>query len=629
MAMLSGHDLPRGLLEHFPRRGSLFVPPTRPMRHGEMENIKAYVKYSEIFGREPTIEEFEARLQGIGLRSLMATLSRLMTILHVDGVATPGLQVLLRDRALTPAMLERLLRLPDWAERVVFFPQQVLFTMKLAILHAPDRDDPRGDAEFRDPVVELLLMASDFLERIEFSDDPGMAEQTLVASMVRNYLLNMNEQVRYLIPRASLFYLTLPFEAELRHDPDFLDLPATFLAATGFNLTDYLAFGFVIFAWWSSQSYLRGTYDGIHDGINPDTFFAESTMNPAHAERLLRSFTYDYEAAKTAIAARPGNPAHHSYDFRPFLERPLYQAHDKLIVPFHLGYLEARFTNGMFWTISDYLAGAAREQFRRFFGKIFETYVHRTFARAIPDTAPLVRRVFRDFTYPTPKGERKTSDVVLLYPKTAIFLDTTATRIRFEATAVSENITAFDKDIEQIILSNARQLTDRIRDFRAGYYKFGGVSHKEIVRIFPVIVTIHSIPESTPIWDRIRRMLADRRLLTDERVEPLQLIDVEEIEVLEALLAQGVSFLDILEARAADPERRNIGLKNFLIAKYSREGNEFLHKELDKIGAHAKGLFFGRGSPQEASLLSAEGPTLSAGGPTSQGSATADKRDAR
>ena len=201
--------------------------------------------------------------------------------------------------------------------------------------------------------------------------------------------------------------------------------------------------------------------------------------------------------------------------------------------------------------------------------------------------------MFRDFPYQTPKGERKTSDVVLLYPKTAIFLDTTATRIRFEATAVSDDVTAFDKDVDQIILANARQLTDRIRDFRAGRYTFDGVSHEDIVRIFPVIVTVHTIPESTPIWGRIRTMLADRGLLTDPRVEPLQLVDIEEVEVLEALLAQGASLLEILEARARDPERRNIGLKNFLIATYPEGGNEFLRKEHDEIGAHAKGLFFG------------------------------------
>lgn len=48
--MVDNRELSRRLLGQWARRGSLFVPPTLPTRHGEMENIKAYVKYSEFFG---------------------------------------------------------------------------------------------------------------------------------------------------------------------------------------------------------------------------------------------------------------------------------------------------------------------------------------------------------------------------------------------------------------------------------------------------------------------------------------------------------------------------------------------------------------------------------------------------
>jgi hypothetical protein len=148
--------------------------------------------------------------------------------------------------------------------------------------------------------------------------------------------------------------------------------------------------------------------------------------------------------------------------------------------------------------------------------------------------------------------------------------------------------------VDQIIVDKAKQLTQRIRDFRAGLYDLGGTTGRDVDRIYPVIVTIQSIPESTVIWGRIRERLASQRLLTDPGLEPLQLIDVEELEILEAILPQGVSLLDILQARAADPERRNISLKNFLIARYPRENaNEFQRREYQAIGEHAKRLFFG------------------------------------
>src|SRR5258705_7337560 len=106
-------DLRRRLTGPWMRRGSLFVPPTRPERHGEMDNIKAFVTLSELTGTEPMMDDFVGRLRGIGLRSLLLSLSRLLTVLHVDGVSRVELQTQLRHRAFTPAMLRRLRSLPN------------------------------------------------------------------------------------------------------------------------------------------------------------------------------------------------------------------------------------------------------------------------------------------------------------------------------------------------------------------------------------------------------------------------------------------------------------------------------------------------------------------------------------
>ncbi len=592
---MTAHDssLARRLSGPWQRRGSLFIPPTVPQRHGEMENIKAYVKYSEFGGGEPTLDDFIGRLRDVGLRSLLFSLSRVMTILHNDGVSRMELQSLLRDQALTPDMLTRLRRLKNWRERIIFFPQQILFTAKMALLHSPDRDEERAEAEFRDVLVELLLMAADFLDRLDLSGDRRELECVLIAHQVRNYLMNMTEQIRYMVPRASLLYLKLPLTPEFLRTPDFIDLPAVFQAATGFNLKDYLAFGFALLVWFINQSYLRDTYREEHASINPHTFFSTSTIDPALAHRLLEGFVHTHASAKAAFEARAGDVSRLTYDFLPFMAKPLYQIRGDIIVPMHLGYLEARFTNGIYWTIFDHLQGEHRRKFTRFFGRIFEAYIRRSFQRSMPDEPGLARRVFPEFTYPTSHGERKTSDLVLLYPRTAIFLEATASRIRLEATAISGDLTAFEADVAKVILENARQLTHRIRDFRSGLYTFDGVTGHDIERIYPVIVTVHSVPESTIIWDHMRTMLADRELLSDPGVEPLQLIDVEEVEILETIFQQGVSLLQVIEARAADPERRNIGLKNFLIARFQAGANEFLRAEYQEIGDHARRLLFG------------------------------------
>ncbi len=586
-------ELTRSLMGPWVRRGTLFVPPTVPQRHGEMENIKAYVKYSDLFTSEPTLQQFIEKLRDVGLRSVMLSLSRLMTVLHHDGVSNSQLQAILRDSAFTAHMFARLREVRNWHERIIFFPQQVLFTMKMALMHSPDRNDGRGNDEFRDVLAELLLIASEFLDKLDLPEDPEELERVMVAHQVRNYLMNMTDQVRYMIPRASLLYLKLPYEEELRRDTDFIDISAVFTEATGFALKEYVGLGLAVLMWFVRQSYLRGTYSEEHSSINPNTFFREATLDQGMARRFLESMLHTYASALEAFRARAPDELRLAYDFLPFMTKPLYQVREDIIIPVNISYLEAKFTSGIYWTIFDFLQGDDRIRFSRFFGRIFERYVQRTLQRMVPHESALAQRVFPEFVYQCPAGERKTSDVVIVYPRSAIFLEATASRIRMEATAISGDIRAFEQDVEKIILSSAHQLTERIRDFRDNLYCFGEVESRHIDRIYPVIVTVHSLPESTIIWRYIRRMLEGREVVEDLGIEPVQLIDVEELEILETILEQGVTLLDVLQAKAGDPERRNIGLKNFLIARFQPRRNEFLRREYEEIGAYSKGLLFG------------------------------------
>lgn len=606
--MVDDTDLKRRLGDPWLRKGFLFVPPTVAQRHGEMENLKAYLTYSELFGATPTMEQFTEKLKDIGLKSLMASLSNLCCVIQNDGVASLLLQRTLRDETLTQDMLARLRKLQNWDERIIFFPQQILLTMKVALLHSPDKEDERSVNEFRDALVETLLIASDLLDQFLTQEDRRELEKELISHLVRNFLMNATDQLRYMIPRTSLLFLKIPFEDELRASPDFIDLPGIFKEATGFELRDYMSLGFAVLYWFLEQSRIRGTYQPDHQSINPTTFFSKTTIDPSVPLKMLEGLTHTYNSARAASKARKQGGVGFTYDFLPFMTRPLYRVKDDVIVPISLTYLEAKFTSSIYWTIFDHVKGQLRDKFSRFFGRVFELYVRRAVQRAIPDHPALARRVYPDFVYATKHGDRKTSDVVVIYDYTAIFLEATASRIRMEATALSGDLTAFDKDLRKIILDNAKQLTDRIRDFRNGLYTFAGIKSQDIKTIYPIIVTIQTVPEATPVWNYIRDLLKQENLLQDPGVQPLQLTDVEELEILESILPEGASFLEILRQRAADPERRNIGIKNFLIAKYpdkgADKGNKYLHAEFLEIGEYAKNLLFqGRGGAKGSGNL--------------------------
>lgn len=314
------------------RRGLLYVP-MRPRKHlPEMDYVKAYVTYSELTGQRPTLDDLVDRLQDIGLRSLIVSLSNLGQIIHNDGVGKPEVQATLRDNSLTPGTLLQLRKLRNWNERLLFFPQQILYTAKMALLYSPDRNDPRPDPEFRDALVTILLMATEFLEDRVEHHSPAERDRFVLSHIIRDHYVHAQDQLRYMLPRSSLLFRKYPAaELRLTEHPDYLNLDELYRAATGFSLEDYISFGIAVCTWFITQSVLQGTYERDRQQINPKTFLATTRVEGETAQRLYAELTHTYESVRAAIMARGGDPARSSYDFLPFMEKPLYRVREDVV----------------------------------------------------------------------------------------------------------------------------------------------------------------------------------------------------------------------------------------------------------------------------------------------------------
>src|SRR5437773_1870179 len=121
--------------------------------------------------------------------------------------------------------------------------------------------------------------------------------------------------------------------------------------------------------------------------------------------RLLHTHESLVAMLRERLAAHPGT-LRDAYDFLAFMGRPLYQVRADVLIPVHLGYLAAKFSGGIYWTVFDHLRDAeARLQFSSFFGRVFEMYVRRSIQRSIPDRGELARRVYPEFVYRTRDGD--------------------------------------------------------------------------------------------------------------------------------------------------------------------------------------------------------------------------------
>jgi len=131
----------------------------------------------------------------------------------------------------------------------------------------------------------------------------------------------------------------MPYDDELRGSPDFMDLPDIFKEATGFTLMDYISLGFAVLSWFLSQSRMRGTYQPEHQSINPTTFFSKTTIDRSIQLNMLEGLTHTYDSARVAIKERKQGNASFTYDFLPFMTKPLYRVKDDVIVPISLTYV--------------------------------------------------------------------------------------------------------------------------------------------------------------------------------------------------------------------------------------------------------------------------------------------------
>jgi hypothetical protein len=584
--------------------GLILVPasyrprPSAPERHPELNFLRTRLTHSELFGAEPTWDAFFDRLKDIGLRPIMAALSDLNAVLHVRGIANVQDQWV--GGTFDADLKDRVERLPDWRGRIVYSTPQALLVMKAALLHSPDRDDERTDAAFSRQLAEVMLMANDLLDSdakpaIMAAATADDLARVMLPHAIRSTMANHAERYQVAMGRAWTLFTKLAKRADMRASPNFIDLDEKVRALTGLSIEDYFAVGASLALWFFAGANRRDLTNNRK--LRAASFFSHTRLNPGVARSILEALTHTYESAKQAFETRQDSARLFAYDFVPFMLRPLYQIDADTTVAVNLAFLESRVSNGVYWLIFDSLSSRERPRLSSFYGQVLETYVRDVLRRTLPDLPHLSQRVFPDFTYPAPGGgESRTTDVVALYPDSAIFFEVTATRLRVEDTLLSGNPASFEEDLEKIVIGKARQLHNRIEDFRAGLYSFGGVTAAQVPKIVPVVVTGESLPVWTATMQVVRRKLEQEGLLQGRGIEPLRIIGVDEVEMLESLIQGGTSLLTILRQHAEDPGLQNVTLRNFLITRYHVNVNQALMDAFREVGSRIARVLFDKAS---------------------------------
>lgn len=317
-------------------------------------------------------------------------------------------------------------------------------------------------------------------------------------------------------------------------------------------------------------------------------------------ERIFNSFCTSLDDARKEISKYSIDSDDFKYNYVYFKKFPLMEFKKDYFSPINLRFLKDKVTSGIYWVLFDHIKNKYGDdgvnQYTSYFGDIFAHYICEIFGRIYPRRPSLTNVLFQEQKYSKDGEEYKSSDLMIFYYDKAIFIEIKSSCLRISKTAIMGDLKSFQEDLDDKIVKGARQLDRVIKDFKLGHLKINNINPKTIKKYYPVIITLESFPQLFVIWEMINEIMNKNNYLQGNDYAQLQIIDCEEMEILEPLIADGFSFVDIIDEKINDKSAKNIPMKNFLhYGKFRKhlKRNDYLVKEFSEFAKKAREYLFG------------------------------------
>jgi hypothetical protein len=243
-----------------------------------------------------------------------------------------------------------------------------------------------------------------------------------------------------------------------------------------------------------------------------------------------------------------------------FLVSPLIQsAHDELCFAFFPALAET-LGRGLFSRLlthfNETYGRSTGDAFLDYFGRFLEDYVATILSRS-------GMRVITDLPFATKfSTNNRIVDAVIVEGRSLVFIEVAAKRFNLSETIINGSLASLDLDLEQMVVGKARQLASSIEVFRKGRLDMVPITPARVKRIYPVLVL-----QEFPQFAAVRRHAFALMQNAGVRLEDLQIITVDEIEMIEGLLSRGYRLSDLLKAKLRSPSASEMSLTNYILTK--------------------------------------------------------------
>jgi hypothetical protein len=548
--------------------------------------ILTYISYEEIFGRRSTFDEFVAHLQRYSKESLVYVCCLIGTLLELwkRGSASYELYEFFVKSAFDPRLVEWLLE----NRRVtgsssVFHRRQLLLVQKVALLHCSDEgvDALRDNPGF---FGVALLMANDHFHYA----NPSANEQELENNVLTEFVA-VNEfsgsRVLTTVARASI--MRNEIAPTLTADRSYVDINRLFGDLTGLSLDLFGQLCMATFTKYNTMTLTQVKQSGDSLYLNSRWFY---TL-PVTSEQM-RRFVDEIGATDQEYRALFTKKAHFGHnDFTSLKDRPIY-LDNRGGLAVDLLFVVDKFSSGPFWRIHNSLeTPEARQNFRSFWGRVFERYVHRIMQR----TCDPVQNLY----VPNPTwiaDGTEVCDAFIVRGNVLICLEYKANMFTAES-KYSGVPRLLLREIKSKLIENEKgkkkgvgQLASVIGKLFGSYGSSSGVNEFDMSKVsvvIPVLVTLDDIGGSFLITkhlgDALNRALPPIR--PEVQIKPLFSMSIETLEVLSGYLKAVPLDVILEEWHISDPALASSLLANEhpVLKQHGNIRNVVLDQEFSRI----------------------------------------------
>ncbi|MGA9876886.1 MAG: hypothetical protein WBQ21_13880 [Solirubrobacteraceae bacterium] len=252
---------------------------------------------------------------------------------------------------------------------------------------------------------------------------------------------------------------------------------------------------------------------------------------------------------RDAFAALGGGNETLAWELRPFKATPFLRltSGDLLLLspPWMLSWLGEGFYYRALTYAQQSEGSSSSGKYTRFAGEVVERYALDLAEAA----APLNVRVIGDQAYGK-GGGRLTSDVAVVSGRDLILVEVHARRVAATAAIVGTTAEA-TKEVSTLLVDKINQVGGSVHALLTGCATLPLVDMDEIERIWPVVVAVGQVRQSENLWGYLRETIDPDKTasLTADRVQPLQVLDIEGYEKLMGLLEAGESLPEMLRRK--------------------------------------------------------------------------------